>query len=389
MTLSVSNGVEDADPLDAQLSSLASGKARVRGGRRSRMRLALGLSPTPRPGLVLLPLGLALGPHGLGVLSVPVLTSLDPVVSVALAALGAFAGMDLELRRLREWFLLCVASLEAGTTLLVVAAGVLIVHTLFPVSAATPWLVAVMLGICAAPSSTVGFAPAQNVSPARRIGDLDDVLPIVLGVMAFAAVRDGSPLEVARLSAQATLLALTIAVAGWLLISRTSSDTEHRVFAIGTLLLIGGAAAHLELSALFAGFVAGSFWNAAGSVARERIERDLRYLHHPLIALLLFVAGARLDLSLELVGPAAVYLICRLAGKLAGGWLASVTSARAAPRDLGLHLISPGVVGIAFALNVVQVLGDAEGAAFLTIVIGGSLASDLVSLTASQPERPA
>ena len=63
--------------------------------------------------------------------------------------------------------------------------------------------------------------------------------------MAFAAVREGSPLEVARLSAQATLLALTIAVAGWLLISRTSSDTEHRVFAIGTLLLIGGAAAHL------------------------------------------------------------------------------------------------------------------------------------------------
>jgi uncharacterized membrane protein len=381
--------LEDADPLDAQLSSLASGKPRVRGGRRSRMRLALGLSPTPRPGLVLLPLGLALGPHGLGVLSVPVLTSLDPVVSVALAALGAFVGMDLDLRRLREWFLVCVASLEAGTTLLVVAAGVLIVHTLFPVSAATPWLVAVMLGICAAPSSTVGVAPTRNVSPARRIGDLDDVLPIVLGVIAFAAVREGSPLEVARLSAQATLLALTIAVAGWLLVSRTASDTEHRVFAIGTLLLIGGAAAHLELSALFAGFVAGSFWNAAGSVARERIERDLRYLHHPLIALLLLVAGARMDLSLELVGPAAVYLICRLAGKLAGGWLASLTSARAAPRDLGLHLISPGVVGIAFALNVVQVLGATEGTAFLTIVIAGSLASDLVSLAAPQPERPA
>ena len=386
MTLSVSNGVEDADPLDAQLSSLASGKARVRGGRRSRMRLALGLSPTPRPGLVLLPLGLALGPHGLGVLSVPVLTSLDPVVSVALAALGAFVGMDLELVANGFWFA-WRASRPAPR--FCGSAGVLIVHTLFPMSAATPWLVAVMLGICAAPSSTVGFAPVQNVSPARRIGDLDDVLPIVLGVMAFAAVREGSPLEVARLSAQVTLLALTIAVAGWLLVSRTSSDTEHRVFAIGTLLLIGGAAAHLELSALFAGFVAGSFWNAAGSVARERIERDLRYLHHPLIALLLLVAGARMDLSLELVGPAAVYLICRLAGKLAGGWLASLTSARAAPRDLGLHLISPGVVGIAFALNVVQVLGDAEGAAFLTIVIAGSLASDLVSLAASQPERPA
>jgi len=390
VTLLVNNGVEDADPLDAQLSSVASGRSRIRGSRRSRMRLALGLSPTPRPGLVLLPLGMTLGPHGLGVLSVPVLTGLDPVVSVALAALGAFVGMDLELRRLREWFLLLTASVEASVTLLVVAGGVLMVHGLSGVSEATPWLMAVLLGICAAPSSTgVSFAPAQNVSPARRIGDLDDVLPLVLGVLAFAALREGSPLDVARLSAQATLIALTIAVAGWLLVWRTSSDTEHRVFAIGTLLLLGGAAAHLSLSALFAGFVAGSFWNAAGSVARDRIERDLRYLHHPLIALLLLVAGARMQLSLDLVGLAAVYLICRMAGKLAGGWLASFTSAGKVPRDLGLHLMAPGVVGIAFALNALKVRSDAEGTALLTIVIAGSLASDLVSLASSEPEQPA
>ncbi len=96
-----------------------------------------------------------------------------------------------------------------------------------------------------------------------------------------------------------------------------------------------------------------------------------------------------MDLSLDLVGPAAAYLICRLAGKLSGGWLASLISARHVPRDLGLYLMSPGVVGIAFALNVVQVLGDAEGTTFLTIVIAGSLASDLVALAASQPEQPA
>lgn len=391
MTLFVNGGVDDVDPLDSRLT-VASGITRPRRGLGwgSRTRLALGLSPTPRPGLVLLLLGMALGPRGLGVLSVPVLTSLDPAVSVALAALGAFAGMGFELRRAREWLLLCAASLEAGVTLLVVAAGFLIVHAHSPVWEAAPLVTALILGLCAAPSSTgVGAATAESPSRAKRIGDLDDVLPIVLGGVALAAMREGSRLDVARVSGLAALIALTIALAGWLLVSRTSSDTEHRVFAIGTLLLLGGAAAHLSLSALFVGFFAGAFWNLAGSSARDRITRDLRYLHHPLIALLLLVAGARLAISIDLAGLVAVYVICRIAGKLAGGWLASRAGGSEVPRDLGLHLISPGVIGIAFALNALQALGDAKGSTVFAIVIAGSLASDLVSLAPSRLEERA
>ena len=185
-------------------------------------------------------------------------------------------------------------------------------------------------------------------------------------------------MAIARLSGQTLLVALTIAAAGWLLVSRTSSVTEERVFAIGALLLLGGAAAYLSLSALFAGFVAGLFWHAAGNEARDRITNDLGYLQHPLIALLLVVAGARVRLSADMAGLVAVYLVCRIAGKLLGGWIASLTSGRDVPRDLGLLLMSPGVVGIAFALNVVQARGDVDNTtALFAIVIAGSLASDL------------
>ena len=39
--------------------------------------------------------------------------------------------------------------------------------------------------------------------------------------------------------------------------TQTPSESEQRVFAIGALLLLGGAAAHLSLSALFIGLLAG------------------------------------------------------------------------------------------------------------------------------------
>jgi hypothetical protein len=73
--------------------------------------------------------------------------------------------------------------------------------------------------------------------------------------------------------------------------------------------------------------------------------------------------------------------VCRIAGKLLGGWFAGVTSGGDVPLDTGLLLISPGIVGIAFALNVVQALGGSDSAATaFAIVIAGSLASDVVSL---------
>jgi hypothetical protein len=383
--------VEGEEPLDVRLGGLSGNRARRPHRWTARMRLGLGLSPTPRPGLVLIPLGMALGPHGLGVLSDAVLTIVDPAVSVALAALGAFVGMNLELRRPRGGFLLFAASVEGFITMLMVAAGVVAVHTLSSEMDSTSWLLAIMLGICAAPSSTAETARSNlRLKRTGRIGDLDDVLPIVLGLVALAAVREESPMAIARLSGLTLLLALTIALAGWLLVSRTSSVTEERVFAIGALLLLGGAAAYLSLSAVFAGFVAGLFWQAAGTAARDRITHDLGYLQHPLIALLLVVAGARVHLSADVAGLVAVYLVCRITGKLLGGWMASLTSGGEVARDMGLLLISPGVVGIAFALNVVQARGDADNTtALFAIVIAGSLASDVISLFVPAQEQPA
>lgn len=375
---------DEADPLDVRL-----GGVRPRGWR-LRSRLALGVSPAPRSGLALLLLGMALGPEGLRILSPSVLSFLDPAVSMALAALGVLVGLDLKLRRPREHRLLAAASLESGLTVLVVAAGILLAHALSNETAATtPWLLAMVLGICAAPSSTSADESSSSLDARRaRIGDLNDVLPIVIGGLALASVHVASPAEVVRLAAAATIIATLIALGGWLLVTQTGSDSEQRVFAIGSLLLLGGSAAYLSLSALFAGLVAGTLWNAAGGPARDRIGRDVRYLQHPLLVLLLVVAGAHLTPSGNLLTLGGVYLVFRVAGKLAGGWLAARVVHPTLPRSLGLDLISPGIVAIAFAMNALQVAGELATTILGTVVVG-SLASELLALILQPRERAA
>jgi len=352
-------------------------------------RLALGLSPTPTAGLALLLVGMALGAHGLNVLSEPILGSLDPAVSAALAALGALVGLEIRVRRPREGRLLTAANIEAGATIVVVAAGIAIVSVLSPPAAQMPWLFAAMLGVCAAPSSTP-WGPPDDLrrATAARIGDLDDVLPIVLGVIAIAWARAAPPLALLALVGQTAGIAIVVAAAGWLLVTQTAAESEQRVFAVGALLLLGGAAAHLSVSALFVGLIAGICWNATSTPGRDRIARDLLYLQHPLVVLLLIVAGARLQIGVGVWGLVAAYVVLRMAGKVIGAWVAS-RIAPELPADLGFRLVAPGVAAVAIALDAQQARGASDAQTMFAIVVAGSLASELLSVVASRREEPA
>ncbi len=341
-------------------------------------RLALGLSPTPGPGLALLLVGMVLGPGGLAVLTDSVLGALDPAVSVALAALGVLAGLEIDPRRPDEGRLLAAATIESGVTILVVVAGLVLVNSRWPVGP-NRWLVALVAGVCAASSSTPARPPDEARSSLARIGDLDDVLPIVVGVAVIAWMRSAPPAALAGFVVQAVVIAAAIAGVAWLLLYDAASESEQRVFVIGTLLLLGGAAAYLRLSALLIGLVAAGCWVAAGGSVRDRVTDHVRSLQHPLMVLLLVVAGARLQIVSGLLGLAAAYVAFRIGGKLAGGWLAGRV-AREAPRDVGISLVAPGIVGVAIALNLLQAQGDLPGVATIfAVVASGSLALDLLA----------
>ena len=121
----------------------------------------------------------------------------------------------------------------------------------------------------------------------------------LLGGIAMAALLDAVPLARVLTALGIAGVAIVVAYAGWLLVGQADSDREQQVFLIGSLLLIGGGAAYTSLSAVFAGFLAGIVWTSGGDLARARIVQHLDYFQHPLLVVMLLVAGASITFSLE------------------------------------------------------------------------------------------
>jgi hypothetical protein len=330
---------------------------------------------------LLLTAGIALGPEGNNLLSTAILALLDPIVPVALAAFGVLVGLSVGDRRTGEPRILAAACLAAAVTALVVSGGLAVVALATMAPIARPvWILILTGGICAATSLTVPSDGALEPQPAAtRIIELGVLLPIVAGGLMLEWLRSGSSASPGVLVAQACGVTLALAAAAWLLLTRTSSETEERVLAVSALLLVGGVAAALSVSALFGGLLAGVFWRYAGGHPRETIRRDVLFVQHPLLVLVLLVAGARADLSAAAFVLGAGYVVLRVAGQLAAGTVASRVVGVRAPRDLGRYLLPPGVFGVGFALNAVSVVG-ADSASLLAAVVVGTIGSQLVAV---------
>lgn len=349
-----------------------------------RRKAALGLSPVTAPVMLFIPVGFVLGPLGAGALSSTVLARLDIVISIALATLGVFIGMAAGTGRGESRRLATASSVEAGITIVAVAA---VAYSLLvrwaPGAGLAYHAIALVLGICASASAAPVVHDADGGAGriAARVADLDDVLPIVLGcgVVAMVAAPGRSPMAITVLAAGAGLLAGLI---GWLLFERTEGP-ERDVFVLGTLALLGGSAAYIGASPLLAGFAAGWLWAVTPGHADRLIAGQLHKLQHPLIVLLLVIGGALASPSLLGVWLFAAYVLARLVGKLLGGWAGSrIAPAGVAPADLGAYLLAPGVIGVAFALNVAQVVPEDAGPIVFAVAAGAIASEGLALLVA-------
>jgi hypothetical protein len=352
-----------------------------KGGHRSRRwRGLLVWSATSAPVALLLTGGIAVGPQGINLLSPALLTLLDPVVPVALAAFGVLVGLSVRDRRTDGPRTLGAACLVAAITVLVVSAGLGMVALTAMSSIAEPfWTLVLTVGICAATSLTLPSSDSlEPRSAATRLIELGVLLPIVAGGLILAWLWAGAVVSASVLVAQASVITIALAAATWLLLTRASSETEERVFAVSALLLVGGTAAALSVSALFGGLVAGVFWRYTGRHPRETIGRDVLFVQHPLLVLVLLVAGARADLSPATLALGVGYVGLRAAGRLAAGTVVRRSVDVNVPHDLGFHLLPPGVFGVGFALNAVTVLGT-DAAMLLAVVVAGTIGSELVA----------
>jgi len=351
-----------------------------------RTRVALGLQPVTAPAVIFVPIGFVLGPQVLGLLPRPALTHLDPAVALALAAIGIFIGMGLETGDRESRRLLAAASVQAFITIVTVASATLWLMLQWGLRLdLASGLVAAVLGIAASVSSAsapdrVGGHIHQLIT---RIADFDDFLSVMAGAVAVAAVGATGVQDGLTRFGEVVAVGLLVGLAGWLLFERAHSVAERGVFVIGALALAGGAAQYVDGSPLLAGMVAGICWKRLPGRADLIIRNDVSRFQHPLVILLLVVAGALVELTplaIWLLGP---FIVFRLAGKVMGAWAASWLAPPLGAGDLAAHLLAPGLLGIGLALNFVQVSSTEVAAAVASAVALGTLASEVLALMAA------
>jgi hypothetical protein len=321
-----------------------------------------------RPGLIFLPLGAAVGPRGLNLLPDSLIPYLDPAVAAALAVIGALAGLSVAAAapKVGRWGL---TAIESVSTTIVVAAGIAIAVAAGVSVDAPMWQVALLLGICASAS-----ASAPDIAVATGIG-----------AVVLAWFLRGAMIAAVGLIAAAAIVAILIAIAGWLLAGQSPDKDEQRVFAAGTVLLLGGTAEYIAVSALFAGLMAGVCWGVWRGEARDRLARDLDSFQHPLLVILLLIAGARCHVSLEAATLVLVYVVCRTASKLAGARLDRSIEPRPPSNGIGLSRLVPGAFAVAFAITATAVWGP-QAAIVLDVAVVGSFIAGLQSIAAPAPE---
>ena len=372
------------DPIDAGLRRSAP-PTRLRAiDTLIRTRAALGLEPLRAPALVFVPLGIALGIHGAAIVTPSLVTHLEPVIAVALAALGVFVGTALDVRGRETRRLIAAAGLESLITVAVVGSASWFVLDRWALATDTDVaLVAWMLAAAAAVSAAGVPDDAAGATErlATRVADLDDAGAVVVGAVVTAAIAGDSPADAARSVLLTIIVGLLAGLAGWLLFERARSAGERGVFVLGSLALLGGAADYVRCSPLLAGMVAGLAWTLLPGHADRVVRTDVGRFQHPLVLLLLVSAGALIDVTVLAIWLLAPFVVFRLTGKVMGAWVAARVLPLSAG-DLAGYLVPPGLLGIALAINFLQISATPTAAAVATAVALGTLLSEALALVA-------
>ena len=347
-----------------------------------RTRSALGLAPSLTPAIVYLPIGFLLGPSVLGVLSDSLLGHLDVAIAMALTLLGAFVGIGVAREMRTAVRLLVAASIESAATVALVTAGTMYLVSRTGVPLTGPLVaVALAFGLGASASSATSADPRSEpaAAVATRVADLDDVLPILVCTIAFVLLAPPGA-SVWRLALAPVAIGLGAGGLGWLLFERAESTADRVVFVLGVLALAGGGAAYASVSALEVGLIAGVVWTVSPGRADRIVQDDLAKLQHPLVVLLLLVAGALFRPSAAVAWLLAPFLLMRLAGKILGAGAAVRVLGDVRTSDMTAFLLPPGVLGVALALNFRQVLDAGTAGVLVSTVAFGTAAFELFAL---------
>ncbi|MDG4647447.1 cation:proton antiporter [Roseibacterium sp. SDUM158017] len=351
-------------------------------GRRTRL---------PRVTLLLI-IGVAAGPFGLGLISHDSDAWFELASTAALALVAFLLGNALTVEKLAEhgreilivtWTL--VAATLAFMTLGLSAMG------LAPGLA----LLLAAIGTATAPAATVDvLAQARASGPfadrIRGIVAVDDAWGIIVFslVLVIVSAMGGNGAEAApapiwnaaRDLGGAILVGFATGLPAAFLTGRLSPGEPQQSEALGTVFLTAGLAIWLDVSPLLAGITAGA---VVANLARhhERAFHEIEHVEWPFMLLFFILAGASLEVDrlpeLGLIGLAFVAL--RTAARLAGCWLGGTLAKLPTEerRWMGPALLPQAGVAVGMAL----VAGEAFPGwreTIITLTVGTTVVFELI-----------
>jgi hypothetical protein len=356
-----------------------------------RIRASLGLRSLPVPALAYIPLGYLLGSRHLNLLSPTVLDHLQVVVWLALATLGVFVGLAMDLRSAMSRRLLGASSVQAIVAAILVGGVASVFMAIWRIPSANPVApVPIALGICAAASAALLRRPSPDESLIIGIADLDDVVVILAAGVLFVSHTVPSLASLAQAGVITATLGTLIGMVGWLLFEGATGDAERGVFVLGAVVLAGGTAAYVGLSPLLLGMVTGIVWRWTPGHADRVVRSALDTIQHPLLVLLLVLTGAMLQVTITAIWLLTVVVIGRFTGKLLGSWAAVRVLGHLTPAQLGARLMPCGVLGVATAMHFQELTGTPAGGLVLSVTALSTLVFEVVAVAAvGQDERTA
>jgi hypothetical protein len=230
------------------------------------------------------------------------------------------------------------------------------------------WVIAFAAAVCAAMSLPT-IDSGHTVRDPAGTHRLELMIAIVAGGLVLAWIREGSLAEATLLLGQMAALPIVVALAAWLLLTPTASEAEQRIYTLASLLLLGGLADFLSLSALFSGMMAGVLWRLVPGAVGDAVLRDIAHLRHPLAAFLMLVVGAHMTMTAGLALLLGYPLLTIAGGLAARATIRKITGAIAVSAS-ERQSVAPAVFPVAFALSTVRAAGPQTDLLLGVIAIG-------------------
>ena len=350
-------------------------------------------------------IGVLIGQSGLQLLSVPVITALEPLSSVALSLIGFLIGAELKIGVIKKYGKQFVGILlfEAIVPFFVVALVVTAVSFALTRDFATSLSIGLVLG--AISSATAPAATTDVLKENRTRGPLtmtvlgivamDDAVALILYAVAssLAAILLGGG---AGLSLGAQLLALLYEVGGSIIVGgltglalgqiiRNLMSDEGRIlsFSLGALFLCTGICTLLALDNILAAMSLGfAMVNFAPAKTRETFSLVEKFTP-PIYVMFFVLVGAKLNIwnvNAFVAVLAILYVLCRTLGKSVGARLgAALTKAPETVKNyLPFCLLSQAGVAIGLSIAAGQDFAATIGPTIMLIITATTFVVQLV-----------